>query len=340
MSLFDNLFGKKKITKEIKDTESALTKRPNDANLLKKLGDLYLKTNNHESAADIYVRLGDTYNEKGFYPKAIALYKQGQKINSSWAVPLKKLAELYQVQGFAREAATQYVKLSELMEKAKEHEKATMYMQKAAELDPVHKRLNKKLHSFDVREKAMLETTPGSGKKPELMQTEFFDLNQELDKEIDELSIDETVEITEDDTGVDSVFRAIKENAEREGANDPLFLYNMGLAYRETGLLDEAIESFQKVVETGEKLFDAYVMLGMSFRENGNYEESLQAHMAGAALEDVTTDMKIGLLYEIGQTYKAMGNGSQALNIFREIQKEHKNFKDVEVEIARLAGGG
>ncbi|MBN1636231.1 MAG: tetratricopeptide repeat protein [Deltaproteobacteria bacterium] len=340
MSLFDNLFGKKKITKEIKETETALSRRPNDSNLLKKLGDLYLKTNNHESAADIYVRLGDTYNDKGFYPKAIALYKQAQKINPSWAVPLKKLAELYQVQGFAREAATQYVKLSELMEKVKEHEKATMYMQKAAELDPVHKKLNKKLHSFDVREKAMLETTPGSGKKPELMQTEFFDLNQELDKEIDELSIDETVEITEDDTGVDSVFRAIKENAEREGANDPLFLYNMGLAYRETGLLDEAIESFQKVIETGEKLFDAYVMLGMSLRENGKHEESLQAHMAGAALEDVTPDMKIGLLYEIGQTYKAMGDGAQALNIFREIQKEHKSFKDVDVEIARLAGGG
>lgn len=50
--------------------------------------------------------------------------------------------------------------------------------------------------------------------------------------------------------------------------------------------------------------------------------------------------MKVGILYEIAQTYKALGDNSNALSIFREIQKDHKDFKDVELEIVRLAGGG
>ncbi|MEA2102601.1 MAG: tetratricopeptide repeat protein, partial [Thermodesulfobacteriota bacterium] len=170
--------------------------------------------------------------------------------------------------------------------------------------------------------------------------TDFFDLTNELDKEIEDLAIDESMENLEDNTGVDSVFKAIEESRAQEESTDPLFLYNMGLAYRETGLMEEAIESFEKVISTGEKLFDAYIMLGISFRENGLFDQSLKSLNKGAALEDVSGNTKVGILYEMGQTYKAMGDTQQALNIFKEIQKEHKDFKDVEIEIVRLAGGG
>lgn len=341
MSLFDKLFGKNKASRELLACESALEKRPNDTIIMKKLGDLYLKANNHKSASETYVQLGDIYSEKGFYPKAIALYKQAIKINPSWEGPYEKLAELYQVQGFAREAATQFVKLSEMLEKSGQGEEATMYMQKAAELDPAITQVNRKVHAFKVKDKAMTDPLPKSAPpKPEVERTDFYDLTKELDKELEELSIDETPEQTEDTTGVESVFKAIEENAMQEGKEDPLFLYNMGLAYRETGLLDEAIESFKKVITTGEKLYDAYIMLGVTYREKGLFPESLSALKDAVTLDEATTNMKIGILYEIAQTYKALGDNQNALNIFREIQKEHKDFRDVEIEIIRLAGGG
>ncbi|HNY65954.1 MAG TPA: tetratricopeptide repeat protein [Deltaproteobacteria bacterium] len=341
MSLFDTLFGKNKGAREIRACESALEKRPDDAVLLKKLGDLYLKANRNEEASDIYLRLGDTYHARGFYPKAIALYKQAIKINPTWSRPFEKLAELYQFQGFGREAASQFVKLAEILEKNGEHEAATMYMQKAADLDPALSSVNRKVQSFDVREKGMMDPLPKTSVQPDVRETDFYDLNSELDKEIEDLHITETHSAdAEDDTGVESVFKAIAANASAEGKEDPLFLYNMGLAYRETGLLDDAIESFNKVIALGEKLFDAHIMLGITYRENGMFKESLSALRDGACLEEASTEMKVGILYEIAQTYKAMGDNANALAIFRDIQKEHKDFKDVEVEIVRLAGGG
>jgi tetratricopeptide (TPR) repeat protein len=114
----------------------------------------------------------------------------------------------------------------------------------------------------------------------------------------------------------------------------------MGLAYRETGLLDEAVESFNKVIGTGEKLYDAYVMLGLTYREKGLFHESLDVLSKAVSLEEASIDMKVGVLYEIAQTYKSLGDNQAALAIFREIQKEHRDFKDVELEIIRLAGGG
>jgi tetratricopeptide (TPR) repeat protein len=344
MSLFDTLFGKNKGARELRACEAALEKRPDDALLLKKLGDLYLKANKNEEASDVYLRLGDAYNFKGFYPKAIALYKQAIKINPTWGRPYEKLADLYQLQGFSREAATQFVKLADILDKNGEHEAATMYMQKAADLDPAHASVNKKVQAYDVREKGMMDPIPKTSAQPEVRETDFYDLNSELDKEIEELHISEgegsTEEIGADDPGVESVFRAIQANAAAEGKEDPLFLYNMGLAYRETGLLDDAIESFNKVIALGEKLMDAHIMLGITYRERGLFKESLSSLRNGACLEEASTDMKVGILYEIAQTYKAMGDNSNALSIFRDIQKEHRDFKDVEVEIVRLAGGG
>lgn len=342
MGLLDSLFGKKKVSKEVEECEAACAKRPNDPNLLKRLGDLYLKANDPQNAADVYVRLGDLYSEKGFYPKAIALYKQAQKINSTWERPLEKLAELYQLQGFVREAAAQYAMLSDLVQKNGDNERAIAIMQKAADLEPSHREMEKKVHAFDVREKAMHETMPGAPTKTRVKQADFFDLNVEMEKEIEELSIDETHQVgSEDETGVGSVFKAMEENrAQEQGGDDPLFLYNMGLAYRETGLIDDAIDAFQRVIGMGEKLFDAYIMLGICFREAGQYKESLRALNAGASLRDLSGEMKVGILYEIAQTYKAMGDTEQALGVFREIHKERSNFKDVELEIVRLAGGG
>ena len=183
-------------------------------------------------------------------------------------------------------------------------------------------------------------STPATYAKPQVEKADFFDLNQELDKEIDELFIGETHANTVDETGVDSVFKAMEENVAQEGADDPLFLYNMGLAYLETGLIDDAIDAFQRVIGMGEKLFDAYIMLGICYREAGQYKESLQALNAGASLKNLSGEMKVGILYEIAQTYKVMGDLQQALGIFKEIQKERKDFKDVELEIVRLAGGG
>jgi len=344
MSLFDKFFGRNKASKEIAACEGALEKRPNDTMILKKLGDLYLKAENFKNASDVYVRLGEIYSDKGFYPKAIALYKQAIKINPTWEGPYEKLAELYQVQGFSREAATQYVKLSEILEQSGDSVEATMYMQKAAELDPAINQVSRKVHSFKVKEKAMTEPVPKTAPKPEVERTDFYDLTKELDtqleKELEEFSIDETYDDTVDTTGVESVFKAIQENAAQEVKDDPLFQYNMGLAYRETGLLDEAIDAFRKVVGTGEKLYDAFVMLGITYRERGLFHESLDSLRQAVSLEEASTDMKVGILYEIAQTYKALGDNSNALSIFREIQKDHKDFKYVELEIVRLAGGG
>lgn len=344
MSLFDKFFGRSKASKEIAACEGALEKRPNDTIILKKLGDLYLKAENYKNASEIYVRLGEIYSDKGFYPKAIALYKQAIKINPAWEGPYEKLAELYQVQGFSREAATQYVKLSEILEQNGDSVEATMYMQKAAELDPAITHVSKKVHSFKVKEKAMTEPLPKTAPKPEIERREFYDLNKELDtqleKELEEFTIDESYGDTVDTTGVESVFKAIQENAAQEGKDDPLFQYNMGLAYRETGLLDEAVEAFKKVVGTGEKLYDALVMLGITYREQGLFQESLESLRQAVSLEEATTDMKVGILYEIAQTYKALGDNGNALSIFREIQKDRRDFKDVELEIIRLAGGG
>ncbi len=337
------LFGRKKIYKEIEECELKLQGHPDDLYLIKKLGDLYIQVNDRKRAAEHYVKVGDFYRGKGFYPKAVALYAQAKKIVPEWEDPFEKLADVYKIQGFSKEASLQYKHLADLMEKSGNREKAFLYMEKATELILAQKKIRQKISSFEVREKNRLaEPSRFYIPKAQKEGTEAFSLGEELEKEMESLSVDETKLDVTDSTGMQSVFKAISDDKAKEEPDDPLFLYNMGLAYKETGFLDEAIETLKRLVslEQGGKIFDAYMTLGIALREKGLFDEALENLKKGALLKDISLDMRSGIFYEIAQIYKEIGDESRSFSILQELQKEVKDFAVIEKIVGILPKAG
>jgi lipopolysaccharide biosynthesis regulator YciM len=106
----------------------------------------------------------------------------------------------------------------------------------------------------------------------------------------------------------------------------------MGLAYTETGFLDEAIDTFKKVIDAGknEKTFAAYIMLGVTQREKGLFSESLKNLREASGLPDLSPEMKFCVFFEIAQTFKTMNDLDRAFFILKELQKDDKNFLAIE----------
>ena len=103
--------------------------------------------------------------------------------------------------------------------------------------------------------------------------------------------------------------------------------YDLGLAYKEMGLHDEAIKAFEKTLRAPGREAQCRVMIGMCHREMGNPNEAIHQFKQGLHANPSDRE-RLSLYYEIGQTYEAMGDMGEALYYFEAVLKRDGNFAD------------
>jgi len=116
--------------------------------------------------------------------------------------------------------------------------------------------------------------------------------------------------------------------------------YDLGLAYKEMGLFDEAIKAFEKTLRAPNREVQCRVMIGMCQREQGNPQEAI--HQFKQGLHASPTDReRLSLYYEIGQTYESIGDAGEALYYFESVTKRDSSFADAgaRAEVLRQGGG-
>jgi pilus assembly protein FimV len=116
--------------------------------------------------------------------------------------------------------------------------------------------------------------------------------------------------------------------------------YDLGLAYKEMGLFDEAIKAFEKTLRAPNREVQCRVMIGMCQREQGNPQEAI--HQFKQGLHANPTDReRLSLYYEIGQTYESIGDAGEALYYFESVTKRDPTFADAgaRAEVLRQGGG-
>nr|HEX4312859.1 tetratricopeptide repeat protein [Kofleriaceae bacterium] len=112
--------------------------------------------------------------------------------------------------------------------------------------------------------------------------------------------------------------------------------YDLGLAYKEMGLWDEAIKEFEKSVEAPGREVQAHLMIGMCFREQGNAAESINQFKAALHGDGITETEQLSVYYEIGLTYEAIGDASEAFYYFELVTKRDPTFADASQRAAAL----
>ncbi|HEU0037567.1 MAG TPA: tetratricopeptide repeat protein [Kofleriaceae bacterium] len=111
--------------------------------------------------------------------------------------------------------------------------------------------------------------------------------------------------------------------------------YDLGLAYKEMGLYDEAVKAFEKVLRAPGREVQCHVMIGMCYREMGNPSEAIQQFKQGLHAEPQEREQQ-SLFYEIGVTYEAMGDEGEALYYFEKVTKRDPGFADAAMRADRL----
>ena len=118
--------------------------------------------------------------------------------------------------------------------------------------------------------------------------------------------------------------------------------YDLGLAYKEMGLFDEAIKAFQKVLSVSGREVQCHLMIGLCHREQGNLSEAINQFKAGLYVDPITLAEKFGLYYEIGNAYEELEDPQEALYYYEMVLKKDPGYRDVgqRVQSIRTASGG
>jgi len=127
--------------------------------------------------------------------------------------------------------------------------------------------------------------------------------------------------------------QGISENVEEE---DHQSHYDLGVAYKEMGLLDEAIAEFQKALRAPSNRVPTYEALGQCFMEKG--QVPMAATILSRALHEkgVSEDQLVGVLYLLGQCAEQRGQLEQAVEYYQRVFVIDIQFKDVGERLAAL----
>ncbi len=112
--------------------------------------------------------------------------------------------------------------------------------------------------------------------------------------------------------------------------------YDLGVAFKEMGLLDEAISEFQKALRAPEGRLRTSEALGMAFFEKGQYavcESILRRAVDSLPGSD---DAKIGLLYWMGRSAEALGKEADAITSYERALVVDISFMDLSKRVQRL----
>ena len=215
-----------------------------------------------------------------------------------------------------------------------------------------------------------LPLEPGKTQKTkEPVAGEMFSSDQflsDLAKEIDELGLDELTPTMSQphDASQDQASAPVKDSSSPSSESGPLkevfdefraelgemgaededleTHYNLGIAFREMGLLEEAIGEFQKVAKANDRgkafryAMQCSTLLGLAFMEKGQPEIAAIWYERALTTPGLDSESKLALRYDLGVAQESAGDLEAALKSFSQVYAVNIDYRDVAERIASL----
>jgi tetratricopeptide (TPR) repeat protein len=166
---------------------------------------------------------------------------------------------------------------------------------------------------------------------------EFFNLGEELPAEgfVEE----PPTTVPHDKYSTDGLVTAFNKGLEQQvDEGDTETHYNLGIAYMEMGLMDEAINEFQSAVVDPNRKVDCLTLQGVCYRDKGDMETAEQVFQAVIEMEGITPEGVLSLKYELALLYEATGRKDEAIRTYLDIQEVKPGFRDTQQKLVELLG--
>ena len=142
---------------------------------------------------------------------------------------------------------------------------------------------------------------------------------------------------------LDDVFAEFKEDVGEPAATEDMEThYNMGVAFKEMALFDEAIGEFQKVHQLAQSAKDySHVvqccsLLASCFLEKGMPQLAVKWYQTALDSPGEDAESALAFLFEVGAAYEMAGDRAAALKSFLEVYARNIDYRNVAERIREL----
>ena len=168
---------------------------------------------------------------------------------------------------------------------------------------------------------------------------EGFDFAERIAEELAEVAeiapIDEGAEMID----VETVFEQFKAGVAAQVSDDDSDThFDLGIAYKEMGLLPDARREFQVAMADPRRRCLCWTMIGLIYMEEGQPRDAIEAFQSGLESPEKTPSEAIGLHYELGLACEASGLTDQARLHYDYVFKREPQFREVGRRLQRLGG--
>jgi len=137
---------------------------------------------------------------------------------------------------------------------------------------------------------------------------------------------------------VDQVFEKFKAGVRSQvSENDSATHYDLGVAYKEMGLIADAIHEFELAARDATRECNCFAMIGMVYLEQNQLDRAAEAYVRALSAPAKTVEQEMNLYYDLGNVYEMKGKNQDALYYFQKIARRDPGYRDVSDRLSALS---
>jgi pilus assembly protein FimV len=192
----------------------------------------------------------------------------------------------------------------------------------------------------ELRQEAQADSSPMQQEKTE----DFFDLASELRDELGSIPISaQPITSAEAEKSLDDIFEEFKKGVDQQAVKEEADThYNLGVAYKEMGLLDDAVGEFLLTAEGEPKFVQSRYMLGLCYMGKGDYHNAIIEIQNALNYSESTggnPQERTAMQYDLGLAYQGEGDKEKALAQFQRVHDSNPGYRDTSAKLKELKKG-
>jgi tetratricopeptide (TPR) repeat protein len=336
--------------------EQAVADRPDDPAVHRALGEALCARGDRHRAADEFLFAAEAYEAQEAWQEAADVIARVVELEADDIRHYQKAVELAYRTGSRSRMLDAYLALAHALRRMGEVEKAIAVYQRVTDHEPENQAARAALTELGVPSpveapvppaQAPVPKAPPAGGRPPAAAppgrpADFVDLGSlvldEATPRDTRMRIEGAKPTDDEQKNFEEMLAEFKRGIEQNlDADDYQSHYDLGVAFKEMGLLDEAIAEFQKALRSAEGRLRTSEALGTAFFDKGQFGIAETVLRRAVDTEAGGDEAKIGLLYWLGRAAEAQGKAPEALRCYERALAVDIRFMDLGERVPRLA---